>query len=66
MTPDTIEQHKRPRRFSPRSAIFWILASAVVVVVRFAVLMFWDSLRRCPEATALPCREDVGSHARTR
>jgi len=44
MTPDTIKQHKRPRWFSPRGAVFWVLSPGVVFAATFAVLMFWPGL----------------------
>jgi hypothetical protein len=43
MTPD-LATRKRPRWFSPRGAVFWILAPAVVIAATFAVLMFWPGL----------------------
>ena len=44
MTPDPTNQRKRPRWFSPRGPVFWILAPAVVIAATFAVLMFWPGL----------------------
>ena len=44
MTPDAVNHRKRPRWFSPRGAMFWILAPAVVIAAAFAVLMFWPGL----------------------
>jgi hypothetical protein len=45
MTPDSTNQRKRPRWFSPRRAVFWILALAVAIAATFAVLMFWPGLQ---------------------
>jgi hypothetical protein len=44
MTPDTVNQRKRPRWFSQRGPVFWIVAPAFVIAATFAVLMFWPGL----------------------
>ena len=43
MTPD-LATRKRPRWFSPRGAVFWVLSPAVVIATTLAVLMFWPGL----------------------